>query len=220
MRRQPAIVDPSPHRRRLTFVLALAFMAIVAVPSVVLSRLYGHMEALSADARHRDANLTARELDRLTGFYQTARSWHLEWLADPLFADAFLQRAAAAYVAGDYERVVADLRERVDDPRAVHLLGCARFRIAQRRYRSIAARDPNAVAMKNAIIQEVIDQVNPDFEHAVRADRTHRFADKWNYDLTSDPAAIRRALEAPPRLTTPELDERHGTKSPARTRRG
>jgi hypothetical protein len=198
----------------------MAFLAMVALPAMALSRFYGHMDALSVDVRRGDADLAAGELDRLTAFYQGSRDWHLEWLADALFADAFLQRAAAAYLTGDYDRVVADLRDRVDDPRAAHLLGCARFRIAQRRYRAIVTQDPKAAAMKSAIIQGVIDEVNPDFEHAVRADRTNRFADKWNYDLTSNPDAIRRALEkhAPP--ATPELEQRHGDKRPIRTRRG
>ena len=116
--------------------------------------------------------------------------------------------------------MVVDLRERVDDPRAAHLLGCARFRIAQRQYREIPSQDPKGAARRNAIIQEVIDQVNPDFEHAVRADRTNRFAYKWNYDLTSNADAIRRALDTPAAIAPPELERRLGHKSPARTRRG
>ena len=132
----------------------------------------------------------------------------------------FLQRAAAAYLSGDYDRVVADLRERVDDPRAAHLLGCARFRLAQRRYRAIDPTDPQAAATKSAIVQEVLEQVNPDFEHAVRADRTHRFADKWNYDLTSNADAIRRALDLPAPAAPPEMERRRGSRSPVRPRRG
>jgi hypothetical protein len=208
------------RRRRLTLVLALLFLGVVAVPAIALSRLYGHMAALSANARNGAADLTILELDRLTRFYQASRSWHLGWLADRFYADAFLQRAAAAYLAGDYERVVGDLRERVDDPRAAHLLGCARFRLAQRRYRAIDPKDPQAAVRKNAVVQEVLDQVNPDFEHAVRADRTDRFADKWNYDLTSNADAIRRALELPAAAAPPELERRRGSKSPVRPRRG
>jgi hypothetical protein len=220
MRRLLPLDSALPRRRRLRLVLSVVFLVIVAVPAMALSRLYGHMEALSVDARNGAADLTVRELDSLTEFYQTSRSWHVAGLTDALFADAFLQRAAAAYLAGDYERVVADLHERVDDPRAAHLLGCARFRIAQRQYRAIAPRDPKAAAMKSAIIQDVIDQVNRDFEHAVRADRANRFAYKWNYDLTSNPEALRRALEAPATMPTPPLEQRLGNKSPVRPRRG
>jgi hypothetical protein len=178
------------------------------------------MAALSADVRNGATELAVQELDQLTVFYQASRNWHLGWLADRLFADAFLQRAAAAYLAGDYERVVADLRERVDDPRAAYLLGCARFRLAQRRYRAIDSKDPQAANRKNAVVQEVLEQVNPDFEHAVRADRTNRFADKWNYDLTSNADAIRRALEPPAAAAPPRLERRRGSRSPVRPRRG
>ena len=69
-------------------------------------------------------------------------------------------------------------------------------------------------------MQEVIDQVHPDFEHAVRADRTNRFAYKWNYDLTSNADAIRRALDLPLAAPPPELERRRGDKSPVRPRRG
>jgi hypothetical protein len=204
----------------LALVLALAFFAVVAVPAVVLGRLYGHMAALSASARTGAVDLAVHELDSLTPFYQVSRDWHLGWLADRLFADAFLQRAAAAYLSSDYERVITDLRERVDDPRAAHLLGCARFRLAQRRYRAIEAKDPQAAAKKAAVVQEVLEQVNSDFEHAVRADRTNGFAARWNYDLTSNADAIRRALEVPAAAAPPELERRRGSRSPVRPRRG
>ena len=63
MRRQNATDHPAPRRRRLTLVLAVAFLGLVAIPSIALSRLYGHMEALSVDARNGDADLTIHELD-------------------------------------------------------------------------------------------------------------------------------------------------------------
>ena len=63
MRRQNATSYPDPRRRRLTLVLSLVFLGLVAVPSIALSRLYGHMEALSVDARNGDADLTLHELN-------------------------------------------------------------------------------------------------------------------------------------------------------------
>jgi hypothetical protein len=178
------------------------------------------MEALSAGLRSGNVRAATAELDDVTGFYQASRSWNLQWVADYLFRDAFLYRAASGYLAGDYDRVILDLDGKIDDPRAAHLLGCAKFRVAQRRYHQITGRDAKALANKNAIIQEVMETINPDFERAVRADLRGQFADKWNYDLTSHADAVRRSLEVPRPVNPPELEQRLGAKSPVRSRRG
>jgi len=217
-------VDNAARRRPahliVTLLLALAFLAVVGLPARALAELYTHLDALSANVRSGDLRAAGDELGQVTRFYETSRALGLQWLADPLFRDAFLQRAAYAYVAEDYEAVVTDLEGKVDDPLAAYLLGCARFRIAQRRYREITGRDAKATAQKVAIIQEVLELINPDFERAVRADPNDRFAYKWNYDLTSDPEAIRRALEEPRFSDPSELDQKRGARSPVRGRRG
>jgi hypothetical protein len=207
-------------RGAITFVLAVAFFLMVAVPATILGNLYARMDALSASVLSGNPGAAATELDEVTGFYRVSRSWGLRAVADYLFEDAFLHRAASAYLAGDYDRVILDLDGRVDDPRAAHVLGCARFRVAQRRYREISGRDAVALAKKNAIIREVIEIVNPDFERAVRADLSGRFANKWNYDLTSNVDAVRRSLEVPRVVNPPEPEQKLGAKSPVRSRRG
>ena len=62
--------------------------------------------------------------------------------------------------------------------------------------------------------------MNPDFERALRSDSGERFDYKWNYDLTSDPVAIRRALETLTAVEPPELEEMKGEGPPVRRRRG
>ena len=220
MPRKHRVDRPTAVRGAITFVLAVSFLVIVAVPATILGNLYAHIDALNAGLRSGNLRAAVTELDDVTRFYQASRSWGFQWIADYLFTDAFLHRAASGYLAGDYDRVILDLDGKVDDPRAAHLLGCAKFRAAQRRYHEIAGRDARALAKKNAIIQEVMEMINPDFERAVRADRSGRFADKWNYDLTSNADAVRRSLEVPRVVNPPELKQRLGAKSPVRTRRG
>jgi hypothetical protein len=123
-------------------------------------------------------------------------------------------------MAEDYPTVVADLERQIDDPRAAYLVGCAKFRIAQQRYREIRSNDAASAARKEAIVREVLELINPEFERAVRADPNDTFAYKWNYDLTSNAEAIRRALEMPRLSEPPELDQRMGNQSPVRRRRG
>jgi hypothetical protein len=209
-----------PMYRLGTLLLAVAILVAVAVPARALARMYAHLDALSAGVRSGDVTLAVPELEQVTDFYQASRTWGFGWLGDYLFADAFLHRAAVAYVAEDYPTVVKDLERRVDDPRAAFLLGCAKFRLAQRRYREIKGNDAASTARRTAMIQEVLELINPDFERAVRADSSGTFAYKWNYDLTSDAEAVRRALEVPRASDPPELQQRMGSQSPVRRRRG
>ena len=92
--------------------------------------------------------------------------------------------------------------------------------LARQRYRAIAPENPDAQRMKEAIILEVMETVNADYERALRSDLTERFDYKWNYDLTSNPEAVRRALEAPREIEPPELEQMKGEGTPVRRRRG
>ena len=137
-----------------------------------------------------------------------------------LFQDAFLQQAFYSYLTGDFQVVVDDLADEIDDPRASYLLASAKFMLARQRYRAIDGENPNAQVQKEAIILEVMETVNADFERALRGDTTDNFDYKWNYDLTSNPEAIRRALELPREIEPPELEQMKGEGTPVRRRRG
>lgn len=216
------LFDPKNSVRLLvTLVLALLFFVVVGAPASTLGNFYTHLDALTDDVRRADFEAAKTELDQVTGYYEASRAWGLQWFADDyLFKDAFLQRAAHGYLTGAYETVVSDLEGKIDDPRAAYLLGCAKFRVVQRRYREITGADRKSEAQKNAIIQEVLEVINPDFERAIRGDRSDMFAYKWNYDLTSDADAVRRALELPKAAEPPELEQMKGEGTPVRRRRG
>ena len=202
-------------------VLALVFFVVVGVPARTLGSFYGHLDALNENLRSGDYAAAKVEMDEVTSFYDRSRMWGMQWFADAyLLTDAFLQRAAYAYLTGDFASVIDALEGRVDDPRAAFLLGNAKFRIAQQRYRAIEGDSPKDLADKSAIIQEVVDLIAPDFERALRADTTDRFDFKWNYDLATDPEAVRRALELPKAGEPPELEQMKGEGTPVRRRRG
>ena len=92
--------------------------------------------------------------------------------------------------------------------------------LARLRYRAIDGESVDAQVQKEAIILEVVETVNADYERALRGDTTDDFDYKWNYDLTSNPEAIRRALEAPREIEPPELEQMKGEGTPVRRRRG
>lgn len=200
--------------RPVTLGLALAFLIVVGVPARRMAGFYTHLDALADDVARGDLQGAKGELEQVTSFYDVSRAWGFQWFADAyLFRDAYLHRAAAAYLTGDYETVAADLKGRVDDARASHLAGCARFRLAEREYRQLPGSDRASTERKDAIVREVLEQINPDFERALRADTADRFAYKWNYDLTSDAEAVRRAFSpafpaGKPTAAIPQPDER------------
>ena len=203
------------------FVLAVIFLVVVATPSLSLSGFYLTLDELSDSVRRNDFDQAEEKLAETTAFYEGSRAWGLQALADSyLFRDAFLHQASYNYLTGDYEAVVSDLADDIDDPRASYLLASAKFQLARIRYRAIPADADDAEAMRQAIIQEVLDDVNADYERALRADSDGPFEYKWNYDLTSDAEATRRALEAPQELEPPELEQMKGEGTPVRRRRG
>ena len=203
------------------FVLAILFLALVAIPSRSLGGFYANLDALSDSVDRGDYEQADLQLAEVTGFYERSRNLGLGWFSDAyLFADAFLQQASYNYLTGDFEAVVRDLADDIDDPRASHLLASAKFQLARQRYRAIADDDPDGQLKKAAIIEEVLDDVNADYERALRADATGRFDFKWNYDLTSDPEAVRRALEPLREAEPPQLEQMRGEGTPVRRRRG
>ena len=203
------------------FVLAIVFLALVALPSRTLGSFYANLDALSEAVDRGDYEQADLRLAEVTGFYERSRNLGLGWFSDAyLFSDAFLQQASYNYLTEDFDAIVRDLADEIDDPRASHLLANAKFQLARQRYRSIADDDPEGEVKKLAIIEEVLDDVNADYERALRSDRTGRFDFKWNYDLTSDPEAVRRALEPLREVEPPQLEQMRGEGTPVRRRRG
>jgi hypothetical protein len=92
--------------------------------------------------------------------------------------------------------------------------------LARQRYRAIDPDSADAQIQKETIILEVMETVNADYERALRGDLSDRFDYKWNYDLTSNPEAIRRALEEPREIDQPEQEQMKGEGTPVRRRRG
>ena len=208
-------------RYLIGFVLALAFFVAVWVPSRSLAGFYDNLEGLSDSVQRADYETAEQQLAEVSAFYEGSRVWGVQQLVDSyLFQDAFLQQASYSYLTGDFQTVVDDLSDEVDDARASHLLASAKFMLARERYRAIDGEDPDAARMKEAIIVEVMETINPDYERALRSDLTDRFDYKWNYDLTSNPEAVRRALEAPREIEPPELEQMKGEGTPVRRRRG
>jgi hypothetical protein len=212
------------HRTRLLVWLGLAlmFLLVVAVPATALARFYAGLDAMHQHVSRGEVAAAKQEIDAAAAFYARLRTVGLQWIADSyLFRSAFLQRAAHAYLIGEYQTVIQDLSAHSDDGRAAVLLGNAKFRLAQQRYRAISGATARAETERAAVISDVIEHINPDYERALRADGSQRFDLKWNYDLTSDRDAVRRALQ-PEAIAPSDLEEMilKGKGTPTRQRKG
>ena len=118
------------------FVLSILFLALVAVPSRTLAGFYTHLDGLSEAIYRGDYEQADQELGAVNSFYEDSRSVGMSWFADAyLFTDAFLQQASYNYLTENYDAVVRDLADEIDDPRASHLLASAKFQLARQRYR-------------------------------------------------------------------------------------
>ena len=203
------------------FVFAVLFFGLVSIPARSLTAFYTNLEGLSDSVERGDYETAETQLAEVSTFYEGSRAWGMQWFADSyLFRDTFLQQASFNYLTGNYETVVEDLADEIDDPRASNLLASAKFMLARQRYRAIDPEAPDAATQKEAIILEVMEAVNADYERALRGDPGDRFDYKWNYDLTSNAEAVRRALEAPREIEPPELEQMKGEGTPVRRRRG
>ena len=107
----------SSFKYLIGFVLAVVFLVAVALPSQSLAGFYGQLDRLSDSVRRGAFDEAEANLSEVTSFYESSRAWGMQWAADTyLFRDAFLQQASYNYLTGNYEAVVRDLADEVDDP--------------------------------------------------------------------------------------------------------
>ena len=204
------------------FVLAIVFLALVAIPSRSLGGFYANLDALSDSVDRGDYEQADLQLAEVTGFYERSRNLGLGWFSDAyLFGDAFLQQASYNYLTGDFEAIVRDLADEIDDPRASHLLASAKFQLARLRYRTISDDDPDGQLKKAAIIEEVLDDVNARLRAGVagRCDGPLRLQVELRPDQRS-----RGGCGAPSsrcaRPSRRSLEQMRGEGTPVRRRRG
>ena len=156
----------------------------------------------------------------VTEFYETGRSWGLQWLADSLFKDAFLQRARRMHAGEKLPGRCWISRGASHDPRAAFLLGCASS--GSRNSATVPSRrEMPRQCGEEQIIQEILDVTNLISSGRFRGGRRRHV--RLQVELrscTSDADAIKRALEVRNLLTRRRRTRKMGTATPARDDRG
>lgn len=183
-----------------------------------LANFSDNIKRLSFYVKTNDTEMTKRELIGLHYFYDLSQKWRVQRLADKhLFVDAPFYGPADSYLIGDWDKVMNDLKDRVDDPRA-YPYGNAKFRYAQfKLYRAGKTKEA---------LNFVSTEVAADYEKALRncldssASYLQCYGRVWNYDLVTNKKSAEEALKGqkpqPKFILGPPKDDKDKVPTPSR----
>ncbi len=185
-----------------------------------LANFSDNVKRLSFYVRIADTEMTKRELIGLHYFYSLSRKWKAQWLADKyLFRDAPFYEVADSYLTRDWDKVMNDLKEKLDDPRS-HPYGNAKFRYAQ--YKLFR------IGKTKEALDLVSTDVAADYEKALRnclgsgAPYDQCFDRVWNYDLVTNKKNAEEALKGqkpqPKFILGPPKDDKDKVPVPSKDR--
>lgn len=157
-----------------------------------------HLDQFNSAVKNYDRDGARAGLEVLKEDYRRFVEWKLQYPADRfLFAKMHLYEAAVSVLNEDFEKVEkSDLKNR-DGWEANYILGISKFWALHAAYQQAMSR--KNTAKMDEILGIVLDNVRSDFEKCVKdgPGPSENFSCSFNYDLTSDPSAARRALASP-----------------------
>lgn len=163
-----------------------------------LASYYDGLDNFSFSIRSSDRAASKNNLEVLKQSYVSFSGMGLRYFADKfLFKDMFKYEAATMMVNEDWESAIDALTGHEDDPYALYMRGVSKYRFLYEAYQSDGAQKDKSI--KEEILQRVPEEVRPDFESSVRKDLKipGNFNAVFDFDLTSDPEATRKAMETP-----------------------
>ena len=177
----------------------LSSIALVAVTACfvlfTLANFSDNVKRFSFYIKTTDAEMAKKELVGLHYFYDLSRKWKVQWLADKyLFRDAPFYGPADSYLIRDWDKVMNDLKERLDDPKA-YPYGNAKFRYVQFKIYK-AGKTKEGLGL-------VLTEVAADYEKALRncldsgVTYLECYDRVWNYDLATNKKNAEEALKEP-----------------------
>lgn len=182
----------------LFLMLKLGLISLVAVAvSGLLFTLANYsdtQEKLVHDIRTNEPVQVQKDLIKLHYFYDLSKQWKVQWLADKhLFTDAPFYGPADSYLIRDWQKVMAELKDRQDDHRA-YPFGNAKFRQKKAEVQKGAVKFAEGVAF-------VLKEVSPDFERDLGnclgvSSHEQCFDRVFNYDLATNKKAVEEALKS------------------------
>lgn len=186
--------------RGKTFLWALLVLLALGVSfmSSKLASYYDGLNNFSFSVRSSDRAASKNDLEVLKQSYVSFSDMGLRYFADKfLFKDMFKYEAATMMVNEDWESAIDALTGHEDDPYALYMRSVAKYRFLYEAYQSDGAKKDKSI--KEEILRRVSEEVRPDFESSVKKDLEvpGNFNAVFDFDLTSDPDATRKAMETP-----------------------
>ncbi len=196
------------EKRKVFKFLSLFFLAVAGISvSFMGDYLYKfnyHRNQLNFYIANSEQQSALAELNNLKYFDSAARSWKLGWLVDRylITEDNIIVYDAIVkdYMIQDYNKVAGSISlQGINNYQAFHLIGSAKVRILQARYRD--EKDPKAKQKLMAVlVKEMMEDANEYFKKAVEASPNFsypdpNFDDRWNYDITSDEESAKKVIE-------------------------
>ena len=176
----------------------LVFLA-VSFPVGWVGEFYDHLDQFSRNVKNYDRDESKAKLEEIKSDYLKFISWKLQYPADRwLFKDMNLYEGALSVLNEDFEKAEKnDLKNPGNDYRASYMVGVARFKSLHAAFQQAMAKKDKK--QMDAVVALVLDEVRADFEKCVESGPGPgaNFNCSFDYDLTSDPNALKKALANP-----------------------
>ena len=196
--------EKNVSRRIVVFSLMFVVAIVIGIVSDYFYQFNYHRNQLNFYIMTGDAESARAELNNVRYYDGLARKWKVGWFADRYLLNnesIALYNGAYDYLIGAYQKVVSsNTLEESNDYRAAHMIGSAKVRLLQAKYRE--EKNP---ALKKKLLEvlgkQILEDVSPYFKKAVELSPEFKFPDpnfndRFNYDITSDEDAAQRAIEA------------------------
>lgn len=196
--------------RRFTFArffLAIVLFSVFAFLEAVLYNgkiFYETLDDFSGSISRADQLSAKANLQNLKYFYELNKKLKPLGLNDIVnqyfFEDALHYQSAYDYLTGNYDKIVDHDLKNDDSYWGRFIRANAKWRQAQGIFAGSLNKNKDektrADEQKQAIESAV--STKDDYEQAIKEDKLSTLPPKWNYDLTTDPAAMARALAPKP----------------------
>lgn len=195
--------------------LAAAYLAIFCSAEILLFNGKWFYKTLNdySGAVSRGDQLAARDyLQNLQYFYELNKKLHPLGLdgviSESFFKDAQNYQSAYDYLTGNYEKVIKDLQGK-EGYWAPYMRANAKWRLAQGIFDGSLnkSKDKKTIMDEKKQAIEMIVMTKDDYERAIKNDSGLTLPPKWNYDMSTDPSAIARALAPKPIKVRSRLGE-------------
>lgn len=160
-----------------------------------------YLDSFSGDIVREDQLAASDDLSKIYYFVELNKKLkplQLDGVADKyLFKGLLHYESAYDYLTGNYPKIIKSL-ESDESYWGRYIRANSNWRLAQGIYKESLKMDAKTKAEMQKQAMEMAYATKDDYEEVIKNDPDSSLPPKWNYDLTTDPAAMMRALMPKP----------------------